>query len=227
MKHLPVLILAVVFIFHNHAYAQVAINNTGTAPDGSAMLDVSSNSKGFLPPRMTQAQRDLIPSPQTGIIIYQTDGLSGLYCNNGTTGFPAWQLQGPAALAFGYFNETSIQPANGAARTNIPFNPNYLYNIPFTGNNSVTVSIAGTYRIAYHISMITNNTTCEVYLTVNNSDLAVVPAQSSTTYMIASLSQEYIVNLNAGDIIVLKFANTGGGPVCTCYSRSLEVIQIR
>ena len=38
-------------------------------PNASAALDVSSTSKGFLTPRMTQAQRDLI-TPVEGLIMY-------------------------------------------------------------------------------------------------------------------------------------------------------------
>ncbi|WP_413612442.1 beta strand repeat-containing protein [Bdellovibrio sp. HCB-110] len=46
----------------------------GTAsPAASALLDVSSTSKGFLPPRMATAQRDAISSPATGLTIYNTD----------------------------------------------------------------------------------------------------------------------------------------------------------
>ena len=50
--------------------AQDGINTDNSAPDPSAMLDVKSTSKGFLPPRMTTAQRDLIGSPVTGLTIY-------------------------------------------------------------------------------------------------------------------------------------------------------------
>lgn len=39
-------------------------------PEAAAILDLSSNTKGFLPPRMTRAQRDLIASPPGGLIIY-------------------------------------------------------------------------------------------------------------------------------------------------------------
>jgi hypothetical protein len=53
--------------------AQVAINNDGSSPDGSAMLEVKSTDKGFLPPRMTTAQRDAIPGPVEGLVIYNTD----------------------------------------------------------------------------------------------------------------------------------------------------------
>ena len=50
----------------------VGINNDGTSPDASAMLDVSSTTKGFLPPRMTTNQRDAISSPVAGLTIYNT-----------------------------------------------------------------------------------------------------------------------------------------------------------
>jgi len=51
----------------------VGINSTGDPPNSSAMLDVSSTTKGFLPPRMTTLQRNEIPSPAVGLMIYNTD----------------------------------------------------------------------------------------------------------------------------------------------------------
>jgi len=50
----------------------VGIGTTG-APDNSAVLEIKSTSKGLLPPRMTQAQRDAIASPATGLTLYNTD----------------------------------------------------------------------------------------------------------------------------------------------------------
>ena len=46
-----------------------------TAPNASAVLDVSSTTKGLLPPRMTQTQRDAINPAATaaGLLIYNTD----------------------------------------------------------------------------------------------------------------------------------------------------------
>ncbi|MFH1120688.1 MAG: DUF1566 domain-containing protein [Bacteroidota bacterium] len=55
------------------AQAQVAINTDGADPDNSAMLDVSSTSRGFLPPRMTHLERDAIADPAQGLVIYCTD----------------------------------------------------------------------------------------------------------------------------------------------------------
>jgi len=51
----------------------VGINADGSEPDNSAMLDVSSTSKGFLPPRMNTTQRNSISSPVEGLVIYNTD----------------------------------------------------------------------------------------------------------------------------------------------------------
>lgn len=43
-----------------------------TSPATTALLDLTSTTKGFLSPRMTTAQRDLIAAPATGLLIYNT-----------------------------------------------------------------------------------------------------------------------------------------------------------
>ena len=49
------------------------------APNASSLLDVTSTSKGVLMPRMTKAQRDLIATPATGLMIFQTNQTPGFY----------------------------------------------------------------------------------------------------------------------------------------------------
>jgi hypothetical protein len=61
--------------------AQVVIG--AATPDGTAMLDVVSSSKGFLPPRMTTIQRDAIVSPASGLTIFNTT-TKAFECFNGT-----------------------------------------------------------------------------------------------------------------------------------------------
>lgn len=51
----------------------VGINVTGANPNASAVLDMDVTNRGFLTPRMTQAERDAIVAPATGLLIYQTD----------------------------------------------------------------------------------------------------------------------------------------------------------
>lgn len=109
----------------------------GTTPTASAILDVSSTTKGFLPPRMTTTQRDAIPSPAEGLVVYNTTtdeinvfngtawasagggvssfsaGTTGLTPSTATTG--AITLAGTLAIANG---GTGATTASGA-RTNL------------------------------------------------------------------------------------------------------------
>jgi uncharacterized protein (TIGR02145 family) len=55
------------------ALAQVSINSSGSLPDKSAMLDVSSTTKGMLVPRMTTSEVQAIYDPADGLIVYCTD----------------------------------------------------------------------------------------------------------------------------------------------------------
>ena len=79
MKRITLLFAAILTIASYSAMAQVAITTDGSAAGDKAMLDVKSTTKGFLPPRMTEAQRDAIESPAAGLLIYQTDGNAGLH----------------------------------------------------------------------------------------------------------------------------------------------------
>ena len=56
-----------------------------SSPNASAILDVSSTSKGVLIPRMTAAQKNAISSPTTGLLIFQTDAPSDFYYYNGSS----------------------------------------------------------------------------------------------------------------------------------------------
>jgi hypothetical protein len=67
---LPATILLILLCFSLITYAQVGIG-TQTV-DNSAMLETNSSDKGFLPPRMTTAQRTAIASPATGLMVYNT-----------------------------------------------------------------------------------------------------------------------------------------------------------
>lgn len=50
----------------------VGINEDGSAPHGSAILDVKSSDKGLLLPRLTNAQRDNITNPAAGLYIFNS-----------------------------------------------------------------------------------------------------------------------------------------------------------
>ena len=56
-----------------------------TTPEASAKLQLESTTQGFLPPRMTSAQKNAITSPAEGLMIYQTDRTKGWYGFDGAS----------------------------------------------------------------------------------------------------------------------------------------------
>lgn len=67
------------------AVSQIGIGTT--TPHTSSIVEISSTNKGFLPPRLTHAQRESLQNPAEGLFIYCTNccvtGTPSLY--NGTT----------------------------------------------------------------------------------------------------------------------------------------------
>jgi hypothetical protein len=66
-------------------------DTTITVPNASAVLDIQSTTMGFLPPRMTGAQAELIGTPAAGLMVYANNGNGvtitsiGWWGYNGTT----------------------------------------------------------------------------------------------------------------------------------------------
>ena len=106
MKKIFIPILVLLFVITNVTAQNVGINNSGAAAAASAMLDVSSTTKGMLIPRMTMAQRNLINQPANSLLIYQTDNTPGYYYNDGTPAAPSWEMfqkNGAAPFSLPYY----------------------------------------------------------------------------------------------------------------------------
>lgn len=73
MKNLYIVLLVLLSASFLHTQAQGSVGVGTASPDGSAILDVTSTTKGMLFPRMTTAQRNAITSPATGLVIYNTN----------------------------------------------------------------------------------------------------------------------------------------------------------
>jgi len=92
MKKLFYLCIALVGM---SASAQVGIGVPTADINASAQLEVSSTSKGFLAPRMTQAQKNNISSPAAGLLVFQTDAPIGFYYFDGSVWQSGLGPQGP------------------------------------------------------------------------------------------------------------------------------------
>ncbi len=78
------------------ADAQVGVGTT--SPDASAQLDVKSDSKGLLVPRLSSVQRAAIGTPADGLMVYDTDTKGFWYFKSGT----GWKEINEAILALPY-----------------------------------------------------------------------------------------------------------------------------
>jgi hypothetical protein len=76
-KYYFILLLLFTGILITQAQDNVGIGTT--TPHNSAVLDINSNNKGLLVPRLTQAERENINNPAVGLLVYQTNNLKGFY----------------------------------------------------------------------------------------------------------------------------------------------------
>jgi uncharacterized protein (TIGR02145 family) len=118
--------------------AQVGVGTT--SPDASAALEIESTTKGFLPPRMDTAARNVIVSPAAGLIIYNTTVACVQFFNG--------------ALWFDTCTQTTDAPSNNFLSVS---------NISYQGT-----SVIGTTGIGYNGEAVPAGSTITVELT--NSD---------------------------------------------------------
>ncbi|MBI3503152.1 MAG: hypothetical protein HY063_15300 [Bacteroidetes bacterium] len=99
----------------------IGISNSSITPDASSILELRSTTQGFLPVRMTTAQRGAIASPATGLTIFNTSTLQFNFYDGS-----AWQvLLGGAGNGI-----TSLNGLTGASQT-------------FTNGTNISITSAG------------------------------------------------------------------------------------
>lgn len=158
-------LVAALWLKSGSLFSQVGINDDGSAPNSSAILDIQSTNKGFLMPRMTSAQMNAIAEPVPGMMVYCTDcnedGCSGTYTftwtvyTDTTASELKWQCvqrctkPGQAGLISGTSPVSAGQ--NGVAYS-IPALPNattYTWTYSGTGFNSTSKTVSPSIQVNF------------------------------------------------------------------------------
>jgi uncharacterized protein (TIGR02145 family) len=121
-----------------------------TTPHASALVDVSSTTKGFLPPRMTANQMNAIVNPSEGLVVYCTNCLStkGLRVFDGAD----WVNMNGNALAPATFTFTNVNASQGEYYTGKVLDASNTIsvqiNVSVEGKIRLTVNTANGYTYA-------------------------------------------------------------------------------
>lgn len=199
--------------FANQLLERLSINDIGnvgigtTTPDASAILDLTSGSKGLLLPRLTALQKAGITLPKPGLVIYQTDGVTGIYTYT-TTGWVhlispgsadnAWQFSGSDIYNNNLGNVGIGQIPNNLSKLSVLSNSN-TYGLLHTDG---TVQM-GTYinsssgqfgtRSNHRLSFFTNN---------GAEDITLLPNGNVGINTIAPQTQFHVNPAGAGSILL-------------------------
>lgn len=136
------------------SFAQQSVGVGTNAPNTSAILDVTSITKGMLIPRMTTAQKSAIVNPATGLLVFQTDGTAGVYYNSGTPATPVWSLLQPVGTAWNLTGNSKTDSLGNYIGTSdqkplvFGVNGSYAGQIGSTGLIAIGRGAVGTQRTA-------------------------------------------------------------------------------
>jgi hypothetical protein len=130
----------------NDVYNSTGNVGIGTStPNGSALLDLSSTSKGFLPPRMTTTQRNAISGATTGLVIYNTT-INQLETYTGNAWSP---LYSGYSLNYAQYRANAAQGSFTAdvTKVNFPVMVSNFGSITTSSNNTFTLPANRVFRV--------------------------------------------------------------------------------
>jgi hypothetical protein len=233
-KSTTLLIFTTVLAYAGGLSAQVGIGTS--SPNASAQLEISSSSKGFLPPRVTltgTADVTTIASPAAGLMVYNT-ATAGTSPNNVTPGIyyydgAKWQRvinqQPDATVEFNTADPNSSSPSP-TFTPNTPASKDYVYvssvnNSQWTYNGTAYVTYTPPASTAWYTSGGTSdagsNKTGSIYRT-GKVGIGTSTPNSSLTVGTANGSVPGEITLNpsdganeGGQINIKKSPNSGVG----------------
>jgi hypothetical protein len=196
MKRLNLLFTNIIFLCASlHSMAQPAIGIGTNTPHTSALLDVQSNTKGVLIPRMSQAEINAIASPAQGLIVFNTNSNSFQFFNG-----VQWNNIGHSGIMTGLNNK-------------IPrfVGPWGLGNSLMTDNNA-GVSLNTTNAVADPSAILDVTSTSKGVLVprMTSADRLAITAPAEGLLVYDNTTQSFWYNSNSG-WVQLSVGGGGGG----------------
>ncbi len=189
------------FCFGHTLFSQsVSINNAGTAPHPSAMLDIAATNKGLLIPRMNTSQRTGIASPATGLQVFDSDTKSFWFWNgtgwvefSGGSASNLWSLNGSHI-----FNSNA---GNVGIGLNTPGAPLHIKN----DNEALRIQGATPY-----VSFYNNSGSLRGFIQQYNDSLLLGTPSSNTNGIIQFyLSNQPVMTMQAQGAVNIGSTNVG------------------
>jgi hypothetical protein len=175
-------------------------------PDPSSVLELKSTTKGFLPPRLTTAQRNAIVSPASGMMIYNNEK-NCLEWYNGVVwynGCGTQESSGGSAVISGYAN-TSISSGIltvGTAATGV------------SQTITATVTTIGTYFIKASANGVIF-TKSGTFITTGAQDIVLTatgtPIVAATSNFVLTTTPNYTFNRS---VLAEPLGPVGGNAIC-------------
>jgi len=203
----------------NDVYNTTGDVGIGTSsPNASALLDLTSTTKGFLPPRMTTTQRDAISPVVSGLVIFNTT-INQLETYTGSKWNP---LALGNTINYAQFRANAIQGSFTADVTKVNF-PSTVINIgsiSIASNNTITLPANRIFRIDLNLGWkdggwcrfgIYNSTSGTILSPTAHMEGGAASGSGSVAYFIDTTggSINIDVRLKAGSCS-LNDANNGG-----------------
>ena len=198
-----------------------------TAAVSSSILELSSTTKGFLPPRMTLAQRTAISSPAVGLIVYDTGSAAteGVWVYE-STGWQQLLTNSGSQSISGSLTLTGTLTAQTIVAQTITSSTDFVTGSTifgsllsnthqFTGSVSITGSLAASLTNVNQNNVVGYNTTTGQLFYQSTSSLSVTTASYALTATSASYaataSYANIFNIGLSQIKTATVASSIAG----------------
>ena len=209
----------------------VAQNNVGIGtitPNPTAKLDISDSTKGLLIPRMSITQRNTIPNPAKGLLVFVNND-NNFYYFDGLTWLPiisgflpsGWLLSGNGGTNpfTNFIGTTDIQPLKFKVNN---FTSGFLSPTNFStgfGYKALLLNTSGYSNVAIGTSALQTNSIGHNLVAVGDSALFNQVADSTDTYSNTAIGSKSLYNNTNG------YDNTGVGSGSLLNNNTVLKIQ--